>query len=291
MLEGRIKIWSLVSVVSFAVLCWGSVPVEAAILEVGSGKPYSTIQDAVNAASGGDEIIVYPGTYNETVSVQKSDLTIRAYANPGDITSVADRVTVVGGFSLYQAERNLFQGFYVQPTYSTACYSYQVSRNNTWRYMVVYGNTDRAAFGGANMYGSDILEHVTVYDMAIGGSYGYASSARVSDMISAFNADGWYSSDGSPISYSNWYDNPTGDSGYDDPGAIEDPNTTISADPLFYSTNPSDDYFLWLNPGSPSENVGSDGTNMGALPTIPEPVTIVLLGLGGVCGLLRRRGK
>src|SRR3990172_3394319 len=41
----------------------------AATLEVGVGRTYSTIQAAVNAAVAGDTVLVYPGTYNESVSI------------------------------------------------------------------------------------------------------------------------------------------------------------------------------------------------------------------------------
>jgi len=44
-------------------------PSQAATLEVGAGKTYSTIQAAVNAARAGDTIVVYPGTYNEQVTL------------------------------------------------------------------------------------------------------------------------------------------------------------------------------------------------------------------------------
>jgi len=41
----------------------------AATLEVGSGYAYATIQAAVNASVAGDTVLVYPGTYNESVSI------------------------------------------------------------------------------------------------------------------------------------------------------------------------------------------------------------------------------
>ena len=43
--------------------------VSAATLEVGAGRTYSTIQAAVNTASCGDTISIYPGTYTENVDI------------------------------------------------------------------------------------------------------------------------------------------------------------------------------------------------------------------------------
>ena len=39
---------------------------------------FTKIQDAVDAASSGDTIIVYPGTYTENVNVNKDHLTIKS---------------------------------------------------------------------------------------------------------------------------------------------------------------------------------------------------------------------
>lgn len=45
-----------------------AVDAYAATLEVGSGKPYSTIQAAVDIVQPGDTVLVYPGTYNQSNS-------------------------------------------------------------------------------------------------------------------------------------------------------------------------------------------------------------------------------
>ena len=48
---------------------------------------FTRIQEAVDAASAGDTIIVYPGTYTENVDVNKDHLTIRS-ENRADSTIV-----------------------------------------------------------------------------------------------------------------------------------------------------------------------------------------------------------
>jgi len=87
----------------------------ASTLEVGAGKPYATIQAAVNAAAGGDEIKIYAGTYAETVLVtDKENLYI--HANDGD------KVVVDGGFNMYNAssatwtQNNLIEGLWFDRT-------------------------------------------------------------------------------------------------------------------------------------------------------------------------------
>jgi len=67
--------------------------------EVGSGKTYATITDAITAASAGDTISVFNGTYAETISLSKSNLTISAAA--GNAPEIAGRITASAqGFTL-----------------------------------------------------------------------------------------------------------------------------------------------------------------------------------------------
>ncbi|PQE15252.1 Pectinesterase protein [Rutstroemia sp. NJR-2017a WRK4] len=60
----------------------------AATLNVGSGKTYSTITAAYNAAAAGDTIYVYPGTYKEKLTISKNDITLKGSAYPS--TNPAD---------------------------------------------------------------------------------------------------------------------------------------------------------------------------------------------------------
>ncbi len=55
----------------------------ASTLEVGSGKTYTTITAAINAASSGDTIRIYNGTYNEQLYIYNiHDLTLQGVGNP-----------------------------------------------------------------------------------------------------------------------------------------------------------------------------------------------------------------
>jgi hypothetical protein len=69
----RRKIVSLVVVVTLfvGILAFGVQIGGASTWSVGSGKTFSTIMSAVNAASAGDTILVYPGTYYEEVDISK----------------------------------------------------------------------------------------------------------------------------------------------------------------------------------------------------------------------------
>lgn len=85
----------------------------AAVINVGPGQVYTTIQSAVDAADSGDEVVVADGTYNENVLIERR-LTLRsvngaaatfvaaAVANEDVIRIDADNVRV-SGFTVYGA--------------------------------------------------------------------------------------------------------------------------------------------------------------------------------------------
>src|SRR3990170_7494565 len=85
-------------------------PSQAATLDVGAGRTYSTIQAAVNAAQAGDAIVVYPGTYNEQVNLPNgfgggatTPIIIRA--------ALPARQPLSGGaWASYPADRSIING-------------------------------------------------------------------------------------------------------------------------------------------------------------------------------------
>jgi hypothetical protein len=50
----------------------------SATLEVGAGKPYTTIQSAIDDSNGGDTVLVYDGTYNEAIDFKGQAITLKS---------------------------------------------------------------------------------------------------------------------------------------------------------------------------------------------------------------------
>jgi len=254
----------LVVLCTLVALFWFSEEAPAATLEVGSGKTYASIQTAINAANGPDEIIVYAGTYDGFVIDGKSQLTVRAHKDPADCAGVLERVTIIEPiYCVNSAQYNIIRGFYVaNETTNASCGSYDNAQGNTWLKLVIYGAGSCAMYA-SNMYGSDLFDHCTIYDNDYVVSYtNLPFRINAYDTIVAFNDD-WGVASGSAY-YCNFFDNPDPNSGYEAGWTIGE--GCISADPLFVSTDPASRHFLHLQPSSPCNSSASDGSDMGALP-------------------------
>ncbi len=88
--------------------------VNSATIEVGPGKEYSCIQDAVNNANEGDKIIVHNGIYEENVIVNKQ-LTLQGVGSPvidakgfGNPINLYAGNSVVDGFVLCNGRSGLY---------------------------------------------------------------------------------------------------------------------------------------------------------------------------------------
>lgn len=86
-------------------------PVSAATLEVGSGKPYTTINAALADAGAGDTILVYPGAYNENVLINKSNITLKSVGGrdattigPGTGANENTVISIQGGLGTITVE-------------------------------------------------------------------------------------------------------------------------------------------------------------------------------------------
>jgi parallel beta-helix repeat protein len=75
---------------------------------------FTTIQAAVNAASPGATILVCAGTYQESVTITKNDLRIRAKGSPGAVVLDGMAQTLLAGFYIQNASGILINGFRIQ---------------------------------------------------------------------------------------------------------------------------------------------------------------------------------
>ena len=87
----RMTVWCL------SLLCAG--PANAAEIHVYEGQ---SIQDAIDGASGGDEIIVHPGTYNECIDFLEKAITLRAENLSVDLEDPLDpaEASIIDGTNL-----------------------------------------------------------------------------------------------------------------------------------------------------------------------------------------------
>ncbi len=83
---------ALVLALSFSMVM--AAPAAADTLEVGSGKTYTTIQEAIDVAGSGDTIVVDAGTYTEDLTVNIANLTIQSA--DGAATTIIQLVDGVG---------------------------------------------------------------------------------------------------------------------------------------------------------------------------------------------------
>ncbi|RSD35049.1 NosD domain-containing protein [Methanohalophilus sp. WG1-DM] len=139
----------MASVIALTLLSSAAMAVEITVGDSGSGN-YTTIQDAVNVANDTDTIIVYPGTYNENVDVNKSVIIISQSGNPDDTkvqaASSADYVfnvtrnnVTISGFDITNATGTSKAGIFLDGVQHNTISNNKFSKN----YYAVFLNESR----------------------------------------------------------------------------------------------------------------------------------------------------
>jgi parallel beta-helix repeat protein len=119
--------------VSMSVVLLFTVTANSTTLEVGEGKPYTSIQAAINVAVTGDTVLVYDGTYVEKITFMGNAITVKSVNgaastiidgnasgsvvsfNGGDsLPYVLDGFTITNGNSGYGG--GIWTGAYSSPT-------------------------------------------------------------------------------------------------------------------------------------------------------------------------------
>ena len=134
----------------------------AATIEVGSGKPYTTIQSAINAATTGDTILVYDGTYNETIIIGKK-LIVKSVNGSGstiiDATGLGGHFTSAVAFGSGLGRDTEFDGFTIAHGSNfeggnISCYDSSPTISNCFIYggTAVYGAGINCSWRGSAYY-------------------------------------------------------------------------------------------------------------------------------------------
>lgn len=137
----------------------------------GSGSvndPFCSIQNAIDGAVNGDEIMVHDGIYYERAYINGKDLTLRSQNGP-DVT-VVDGSDERPGITLYNSD-SIIQGFTAQNTHGSALYA----RNGTVTFQNCIVRNSRSGWGAglmcrdANCTISDLLVENNIAGTSGGG--------------------------------------------------------------------------------------------------------------------------
>jgi hypothetical protein len=106
--------WLFPLAVSLTVLSFGLSPVLAGVTrEVGAGKTYDDIQDAISASVNGDRVLVYPGVYvlypgsADTVLTYGGRNIVVESTNPHNANAVANTIIELAPITTYQTRYSL----------------------------------------------------------------------------------------------------------------------------------------------------------------------------------------
>jgi hypothetical protein len=267
---------TLLSISAISILCIQFL--NAAVLEVGNGKKYDSIQKAWQAAKEGDEVIVYPGIYEPVANGRclqvagKKGIVLR--------TSGDGEVVCKGGFYFYKGKFSyiLIQGFTFKGATrgiwldgrGTASFDNIIIRDNIFancshEALYFYNKTDSQKFSNIIVENNTMFKnYVGIHHYVVGN--GGNCNWVFRNNITINNKVGILSKGASSFNYSNsWQNPPKGNSNWI--GKNCKGTGCVSIDPLFVSTDNASKDFLKLSAQSPKSVLsgGFQGAFMGAL--------------------------
>jgi hypothetical protein len=179
--------------VGFVLLLVLPVYVDAEVYHVGPTQDYDTIQDAVDAASPGDVILVHEGTYHESITIRKGNLTIEGFnpLNPPVIDG-ADQEFAQSSHVWTHVQGNIYKTPYTW-------YTYQISDEDFSSNQGIYRGTDGIYRAPMHVYEDDTLlrgyrnKHDPDYwygEIIDQYPYGFGGAYRTLDELNPQNDDG-----------------------------------------------------------------------------------------------------
>jgi parallel beta-helix repeat protein len=169
---------SLISCIIFVILFAGTVNAATLTVDDSGGASYTTIQAAINAASTGDTILVYSGTYSEQVAVNKQ-LVLIGVDNGGG------KPIISGGAKVVTLSVNgiTFDGFVVT---NGNIGIYVTSSNNRLK-----NNTVQSNIGVIGSYGVAGGNGYGIYTESGAANNNFANNIVQNNIGGACNGNGW----------------------------------------------------------------------------------------------------
>ncbi len=171
-------------------------------------EDYATIQEAIDAASPGDVVIVDPGTYQENINFHGKDITLRS-TDPDD-SSVVESTVIDGGeldtvvtFEGGESREAILEGFTITNGESDEgggilILSFAARTSPTVRNNVITGNHAEGHGGGimvdtsSGLIEANTIENNSAGDTGGGISTGLDASVEITDNVIRNNSAEWF---------------------------------------------------------------------------------------------------
>ncbi len=147
----------------------------ADITNITQGTTHATIQEAITLAVNGDEIVVDPGVYFESLNLLGKAITLRSQ-DPTDPPTVISTILNGGGSTVISCSDNegpdtIIAGFVITgTTYSSAMANFGTSP--TVEYCSFIGNVSHVGAGMQNYNGSPTVRYCAFVDNSVDGKGG-----------------------------------------------------------------------------------------------------------------------